>query len=248
MKKILLINFLLFITYLLNAQTATAPAGTGTVDNPYLIASLENLYWIADQVNNVHNLFSGKYFQQINDIDASPTSEWFDNGSGGFYGWLPIGNADYMFRGKYNGDGFKMDELYSHRPENRYIGLFGFIYSATISDLGITNVDIRGKGTTGALVGYSWASNTITNCYSTGSIVGGSEQVFGGLIGLNSDSEIKRCYSAVTISASTKYAGGLIGKNMQGKVSNCYATGSVSGISIVFVADWSDTIATSDLI
>lgn len=44
------ILFLLVISFnqTVNAQTATAPSvGDGTLGNPYRIATLENLYWIA---------------------------------------------------------------------------------------------------------------------------------------------------------------------------------------------------------
>jgi hypothetical protein len=39
--------FFLTMTGTAMAQTAIAPAGSGTAGNPYQIATLENLYWIA---------------------------------------------------------------------------------------------------------------------------------------------------------------------------------------------------------
>jgi hypothetical protein len=64
------------------AKTATVPWVTGNVENPYLIASLENLYWIANKVNNSSNTFSGKYLKQTTNINESSSSSWDDRNGG----------------------------------------------------------------------------------------------------------------------------------------------------------------------
>ena len=105
MKKITILFFsILCTTILLHAQTATAPSGSGTSGSPYQIATLNNLYWLAVQVNSGTD-FSGKYFIQTANIDASHTSTWNSN-----QGWMPIGhpvdaafNTFYYFSGNYNG-------------------------------------------------------------------------------------------------------------------------------------------------
>jgi hypothetical protein len=61
--------------------------GDGSKDDPYQIATLENLTWIADQVNTTASDWSlGKHFVQTADIDASITHAW-ERGAG----WTPIG-------------------------------------------------------------------------------------------------------------------------------------------------------------
>jgi hypothetical protein len=71
------------ISSTLVAQTAVAPSvGNGTEANPYQIASLENLYWIAASNTVVPNpnqtvRWSRNYIQ-IADIDASETENWFE--------------------------------------------------------------------------------------------------------------------------------------------------------------------------
>lgn len=73
------------------AQTAIAPLiGDGSEDNPYEIASLENLYWIAAdnivvQAPDREVRWSSHYIQTA-DIDASATNDWFAG-----QGWTPIG-------------------------------------------------------------------------------------------------------------------------------------------------------------
>lgn len=109
-----------------NAQTATAPSvGDGTSGNPYRIATLENLYWIAatDAVVASPRLarWSAHYIQTAN-IDASSTSTWF-SGSG----WRPIGNLDASFIGVYYGGNFKISNLFISRSTINNIGLFGLV-------------------------------------------------------------------------------------------------------------------------
>ena len=82
----------------------------------------------------------------------------------------------------------------------------------------------------GGLCGYN-LSGTITNCYVTGTVTGGSNASYlGGLCGLNYGT-ISDCYAAVTVSAGTNasYAGGLCGYNLRGSITGSYATGTVTG-------------------
>lgn len=125
--------------------------------------------------------------------------------------------------------------------DNEYIGLFGFVESGTvIKNLGLENVQITaGSGSRfiGGLVGYllvDWDEYiSISNCYSTGSISGGSNA--GGLIGYNiwlGDTACpSRCYSTCSVTGDD-VLGGLIGSN-SGVTNKCYATGSVSGDSYI---------------
>ena len=82
MKKLLLIIVCL-ITITANGQTAIAPtAGDGTIANPFQIATIGNLYWITDNSSRW-----GYHYIQTENIDASETSSWFPDGTGGYYGW-----------------------------------------------------------------------------------------------------------------------------------------------------------------
>ena len=92
------------------AQTATQPSGTGTSGDPYQIASLENLYWIADQTNHNSVSFSGKYFLQTANIDASSTNTWTDE-NGYISGWTTINGYPDAFAGSYDGNGHTIDKL-----------------------------------------------------------------------------------------------------------------------------------------
>jgi len=105
------------------AQIPLQPTGSGTEADPYLISSLNKLYWVAYQNNTNGNTFNGKYFKQTADIDASTTSTWFDDGEDGYYGWEPIGTESIPFGGSYDGNNYKITDLYINRPSQEYIGL-----------------------------------------------------------------------------------------------------------------------------
>ncbi len=225
---------LLLIVFLLNAasaQTTEAPANfgeaqAGTSDNPYQIATLGNLYWIAAS-GTVDGLttearWSSHYIQTAN-INAAATADWFDGA-----GWLPIGGT---FTGSYNGGGHTIDSLTIDRPGQAYQGLFSFTNGAEISNLGLTNVDIRASSYSGPVVG--WSENTIiSGCYATGELISSATYV-GGLVGQNRGGTTTNSYSMVNVAAAAPYPGGLVALNEDnGTISNSYSTGpvSISGI------------------
>jgi hypothetical protein len=73
-------------------------------------------------------------------------------------------------------------------------------------------------------MGYnqSWI---LTDCYATGSVVGGDH--VGGLMGTNYSSPITTCHANGSVTG-TNYVGGLMGSNST-MLTGCYATGSVTG-------------------
>ncbi len=191
--------------------------GDGSEQNPYQIATLENLNWIAR-----NPIVSGAHFVQVADIDASRTSEW-NNGEG----WIPIG-ACGILTGTYNGTGHIIDGLSINRPTaTGWAALFAIATNATIDSLGVTNVNFVGGGGGGALAGYDHFA-VIKQCFSTG-IVKGTKGAVGGLIGRAFDTlTVSDCYSRVEVTGA-QYAGGLIGDVEQGAtIEHCYSTGSVT--------------------
>ncbi len=163
MKKLLPI-ILFIISQMLLGQIAIAPSvGDGTSGNPYQIASLENLYWIAESSTR----WGYNYIQTAN-IDASETASWFSDGTGGYFGWKAIGEITSAFTGSYNGNGRTIDGLYINRAGSDYQGLFGHTSGAAISNIGLKNVVIAGRHYVGGLIGYSYNNSNVTNCYCTG--------------------------------------------------------------------------------
>lgn len=223
-KAIFVIIFGLLIQ--LFSQTAIAPsAGDGSEGNPYQIASLENLYWIAHYYENWD-----KHYIQTADIDASVTSTWgYLYGEDIYLGWSPIGNNFGQFIGSYDGQGYIIKGIYINRPwpdGNRYIGLFGWVKGAIISNIGLTNTNITGYELVGSLVGLNDSASSIINCFSSGYVNG---KYCGGLVGINDNSSsIVNSYSSASVTGS--YIGGLAGANFSlSKIEYCYSSGVVVG-------------------
>lgn len=173
-----------------DGKTATQPEGSGTKDDPYLIADAANLLWLqkqiprGDTVNDQHAdvlagkytaKFAGMYFLQTQDIDLNGKNF----ASIGYY----FANAKRMgaFGGTYDGQGFAIrnGKITSQNTGhglnvNWGHGLFGMIHGATIKNIVLDNVQVEGHGVTGAIVGRAAATaddkekgetlNIIENC------------------------------------------------------------------------------------
>ena len=185
---------------MLLCQTSVPPsAGDGTSGNPYQIETLENLYWIAATDAEVsspsRSVRWSSYYIQTNDIDASGTSGWFPDGSGGFYGWSPIGASTPNFTGAYDGQGHTVSGLYIYRPTADYEGLFGYVSGAWISNLRIENCNFYGKNYSGAVAGYAYGFTIISGCSSSG-IVESLYNYSGGITGrINTHCSIQNSFS-----------------------------------------------------
>jgi hypothetical protein len=208
------------------AQTAVAPTGGGSSANPYLVSSVENLYWITQSASRL-----SLNYRQTADIDASVTAAWAAGA-----GFLPIGNAASGFSGHYDGAGFTITGLTINRPTTNYVGMFGNINGGTVKDLTLMDVNIRGQDFTGGLVGQieinttSFIAPTVTGVSVLGSVQGRNQ--VGGVIGYSVggfSSTLSQLYAQVSVTG-TQMVGGLIGISALGATtSRSYATGSVSG-------------------
>jgi len=233
MKHLLTIFAVIIFTLSLFAQTATAPSGSGTANDPYLIASLDNLYWISQNDSSWSS-----YFKQTADIDASSTENWF-----GGEGWLPISNnqSGPWFQGVYDGQGYVIDKLYINRS-GTWVGLFGYVSSdisftpsyspdVILKNIHLTNVNISG-GYAGALVGYfnpPYSQNsTIENCISSGNVYGTyyAGGLIGQLSGLSSIVLINSCGSTADVSGPTNI-GGFVGEVESADFSQCFSSGKI---------------------
>ena len=231
MKKSIITLIIFLVLHLLHAQTAVAPAsGNGSAENPYRIASLENLYWIAASDMEVPSPAQSvrwySHYIQTADIDASPTAGWFSGA-----GWLPISSSSISgFSGVYDGKGHTIDGLYMNRPSTFFTGLFGHADEALIMNLGLTDANITGSDPTGCLAGRS-NSSKIINCYSSGSVQG--HYAVGGLVGDNRyNSLISHCHSSATVIGEYN-VGGLAGVNyLDAVIRNSYSTGAVGSYGI----------------
>ena len=173
--------------------------------------------YTAEDLNNVRNNLSGKYIL-MNDIDLSSVNNWEPIGTSG---------TDTQFSGVFDGNGYVIKNLTINKTDTSFVGLFGATMNTgtEIKNLGLENVDIKGKESVGGLVGNN-GNATITNCYVVGNVSGNT--TVGGLVGNNVIGTISNCFATGSVSGSNDTVGGLAGNNV-GKITNCYSSCDISG-------------------
>ncbi|WP_234568217.1 GLUG motif-containing protein [Rhodohalobacter sp. 614A] len=240
-KFTLTLHFLLFFLFLscISNSDSQFEGGLGTEENPYQVASAEQLQRIGDEEN------LDKHFIQVKDIDATETSD-FNDGKG----FLPIGNIGNPFRGNYNGNDFTISDLVLDYNEP-HMGLFGYVKNSLIENVSLVNStsskirntlqkvlhdtiqindtylvnlaleDIRSAGW---LVGFNDGGTVRSSSTSGRFAIEGTH--IGGLVGFNAG-KIDNSYTTGNVSSLQAFVGGLVGGNI-GQISNSYSTGSVS--------------------
>jgi uncharacterized protein (DUF2141 family) len=189
--------------------------GSGTKEDPYLVAT-------AEQLNNVRYRLN-KHFKQTANIDLNVAP--YNTGAG----WEPIGIYGSPFSGTFDGNGKTISNLTINRSANYSVGLFGYSSNtAEMQNVKMENTNVTGGNNTGALVGDNRA--TITNSYAKGAVTG-TGFCAGGLVGYNYKASISDSYATGTV-AGSKRVGGLVGENW-GTITNSYATGTVTGSAYV---------------
>lgn len=188
--------------------------GTGTLADPYIIETPTQMVKISESL--------GSHYKLLNDIDLSGYSA----GSG----WIPIGNYITPFTGTFDGADFKILNLHQNysNEDVSYIGLFGVISSAEISNIEFINSDITSLKTMGTVAGYVMEDSLITNCKVTGNIraeYGYRQSQQGGIVGLLVNSTLDNCVFNGEIDSSgysfNYNLGGLVGKSESSIIQDC---------------------------
>ena len=213
--------------YLLPPETLNPaiPSGSGSADSPYLIATLDNLAWLAQNDDQW-----GKCFKQTTNIDASATAGW-ESG----YGWSPIGNEVKPFTGVYDGNGMAISDLTIKRPITNYVGLFGHVSgkSCRLTNVFVSKASISGAAYVGAIAGKA-DSISISGCRAGGSVASTAKFAYvGGLIGGTYISKITNCHYSDTVNGGPGISvGGLIGSSTSDSIADCGVTGVVISNSV----------------
>ena len=178
-----------------------------------------------NDLNAVRNNLRGSYIL-MNDLDSTTAGyqELAGPTANEGKGWQPIGNSQNLFAGTFDGRAYEIRDLFSNRPGEMHVGLFGVVSEkGVIGNIGVANATLTGYGGVGALVGDN--EGTVSNSYSSGSMNGIGW--IGGLMGVNLGS-VSKCYSIGSVSGDER-VGGLVGWNEASSVSDSYSTGSVTG-------------------
>ena len=210
--------------------------GSGTIDDPYLISSPEELAGLAYGYNYNYSIrlrFINKFFKQTANLDMSA------------HYWEPIGTNANGFVGSYNGGNYTISGLYM--SDGEYQGLFGYVGDddgvnpVEISNVNIVNSEFVGDDSIGSIVGYCNRNSytSITNCGSSAFLRGYSRIVgtgLGGLVGHCAGS-IQISFCSFTGTIETSYAGedlsvgGILGyfygDGAVAVIANCHNTGNI---------------------
>ena len=208
------------ILWIIGNQDEEFAGGKGTIYNPYQIE-------YSKQLNNIRKHLN-KYFVLNGNINASRIKNF-----------KPIGDKHTPFKGFLDGRGYSIRNLQINRPDEDNVGLFGVIINrASIENICLENVNIKGNSNVGGLVGHVKNSD-IKNICVTGNIRG--NLAVGGIIGINKG----RLYNSYTDVNILKYdntesflVGGLVGinnssDNYETIISNSYSMGEIEGSRLI---------------
>ncbi len=183
-------------------------------------------------------------YELMSDLDFDTNSDGVMDASDTYWdgseGWQPIGDLSNPFTAQFNGNHFRLQNLFINRPSQDYVGLFGYLDGANISALGISgglsqiigqdnvgglagsafngnisNVfvfsNVQGRTSVGGLVGV--AVGPILASFSSGQVTGANE--VGGIAGrlgrAGANFGVHNLYSAAAVTANGSGAGGLFG-------------------------------------
>lgn len=232
MKKHLLLS--LFLGAAVCLADYPPPEGSGTMEDPYQLATANDILWLADT-----ELSAGSYSVLLNDIDLFMVDDF-----------KPIGTLESPFSGNIDGRGFAITRLFIDIESNQG-GLFGFAENCKIENLQlqgtvyciddggllfgncnnctVNNVTLSGMVKGEAFTGLLAGTAQYLKCTKTNAIgdVGGDYDT-GGLVGCLSDSTIENCYTATDV-AGAECAGGIAGFAEFSAVNCVYASGSCTG-------------------
>jgi len=205
-----------------SATTAavTSGGGGGTSGDPYLVSSCADLQAMENDLYG--------HYQLTTDIDCAG----FDAGDG--KGFRPIGSFDWetRFFGTLDGDGHTISNLHIDRPALINVGLFGVTTWATVTDLGLVDVDVTGNKKAAGLVGFADES-IFARVFVSGTVVG--DWSSGGLAGYLFYCTLDDSYSSATVTGG--YESGLfVGIAEASTTQHTYTSGAnTSGGSLTYI-------------
>jgi len=151
--------------------------------------------------------------------------------SGAYFTPIGYSNGNYWqdnhgtgFTGKFDGQGYRISNL-KINSDSYGAGLFAYTDGASIHDVGLKNINVKGYSGVGALIGYAFDTQ-IEEVYSSGS-VSAQGNYAGGIVSLLSNSNIYNSYSKAYVSGNHEVGGAVGYMEQDANLVNTHATGSV---------------------
>lgn len=191
---------------------ASELSGSGTKDDPYVIADAGDINALSEAVKNGES-FSGKYFLQTADITLTAD-------------YTAVGTEEYPFGGIYDGGSHTLDGF--GIPGNG-APVFGAVKGADVKNIVAYGFFNQGDSNIGAVINFA-ENSSVTNCKTENCELYCFNDNAGGIVANAVNCNIKNCVSSTEITSYGKNAGGIAGK-LSGEISNCENTGAVYSFS-----------------
>ena len=202
--------------------------GSGSVDDPYVIMTAEEMLKIEETLIEGSTI----YYKLGADIDMSSIGDW-----------NPINNVSpYQKKIDFDGDGHTLSNL-TCRADAEHAGnagLFGVLWGE-VRNLNITNAALgntANKYSSGIIAAFGgYLNNDVVmhasaiNCHVQGTIRS-SQYGNAGIFGRGYGVTVERCSADVDIVCSTHHNAGILGyveKTGGNTIKNCYSTGTITG-------------------
>ena len=233
-----------YCTRCLNADsTPVKPNGDGTVESPYEISNVGELYWFAGLVNGTLTDGTAKNTsanakltaditvnRNVLKADGSVADE-----TGDFVAWKPIGynpsssrDGNKAYKGSFDGQGHTISGLF-YKASDYFAGLFGYCLYSNISNVCLSDSYIEGRSSIAGICGFLEAGY-ITNCKNSATVKGG--EWTGGICGAEAcntnnynqgkECVIANCYNDGLVISEYLTSGSIIGLLDRAHAYNCY--------------------------
>lgn len=189
--------------------------GNGSVENPFLVASVSQFNLIGDNYR-----LMDKHFRLTADLDFAGQE------------FIPIGTYDFPFTGTFDGNKKLISNVVLRPLETFYlatvyIGVFGSLDSgARVFDLGVENLSTQDCESQyiGGIAGESYGAS-IERCYVKADISEG--RYIGLIVGDMAYGKIENCYAIGSISSGAYGTNTIVGWSSRAKASNSYSSVSI---------------------
>lgn len=187
-------------------------SGEGTVNNPYIITTSQQLADFSYMVNNGTS-YSGQYIELGADIDLNYGKNVTVTDSS-FNQWIPIGNSEKSFQGQFEGNGHIVKGIYINSACD-YAGFFGYVSDAKIKNITVQGYFNSSFKYVGGIVAYAKGSVSINSCLNEIILVVKNASNVGGIAGyLSSNGVISNCANKKEIICmNCSNSGGIVGYN-----------------------------------
>lgn len=196
--------------------------GSGTANDPFVIATPSQLAYFRDTVNSGNN-YEGKYICLSQSIRIANIQNGQTPDEETVY-WEGIGTEDVPFLGTFDGNGNAVFGLYGD-------GLFGVI-EGNVKDVIIAESYITSGGAVVSIAIKNYDLPEYTPIISGCAVVKSKICGIGGIVGYAGGYNIEDCVNSSTVNGNGDWVGGIVGEVTRGKMTDCYNTGSVYGTNL----------------